>query len=188
MALIGFARVSTKDQSLITQLEQLQEAGCQEIFHGKQSGASKENENKLQEMISYIRKGDAVIVTKIDRLGRSLKSILATIEEIHAKGASLRSLDGAIDTSNRTPYAEAQLALLATFGQLERDLIKQRTSEGRERAMDQGVRFGRPPKLTAEQQAKVIKAHAAGESINKLHQRFGVSRMTISRILEGRKK
>jgi DNA invertase Pin-like site-specific DNA recombinase len=99
MAFIGFAGVSTKEQDLSAQIEQLQAAGCDEIFSGKQSGASHENERKLDELIRYIRQSDTVVVTKLDRLGRSLKMVLDTIDKIHQKNATLKTLDGAIDPS-----------------------------------------------------------------------------------------
>ncbi|NRP10375.1 MULTISPECIES: recombinase family protein [unclassified Marinobacterium] len=180
---IGYARVSTKEQDLTEQLERLEEIGCDPIFSGKQSGDSKINDAKLAEMISFIRKGDVVVITKLDRLGRSLKSIINTIEEIHAKKASLKSLDNAIDTSNDTPYAKAQLALLATFAQLERELIIDRTSEGRKRAMEEGKQFGRPPILSDEQKKKVITDYKRGANKSALSRKYGVSRMTISRIV-----
>ena len=185
MALIGFARVSTKEQDLSAQLEQLQGAGCDEIFSSKQSGASDENERKLDELIRYIRQSDTVVVTKLDRLGRSLKMVLDTIDKIHQKNATLKTLDGAIDTSNNSPFAKAQLSLIGTFAQLERDLIVSRTGEGRERAMQKGVKFGRKPKLNSDQIREVNKLHnnGSGISINKLSKKFEVSRMTISRVL-----
>jgi DNA invertase Pin-like site-specific DNA recombinase len=112
--------------------------------------------------------------------------VLDTIDKIHQKNATLKTLDGAIDTSNNSPFAKAQLSLIGTFAQLERDLIVSRTGEGRERAMQKGVRFGRKPKLNPEQIKEINKLHANGNgvSINKLSQKFGVSRMTISRVLK----
>ena len=181
MALIGYARVSTREQDLSSQMAALESAGCDEIFSGKHSGDSNQNEVKLDEMLKYIRKGDTVLVTKLERLGRSLKSILNMIDQIHSKNATLKSLDGAIDTSNNTPFAKAQIALLGTFAQLERDLIVYRTSEGRERAKAAGKRFGRPPILTDEQIEEGTRLLESGESINKLSKKLGVSRMTVSR-------
>lgn len=185
MALIGFARVSTREQDLSYQLKALKEAGCSKIFYGKQSGASKENEAKLSELFNYIRDGDIVIVTKLDRLGRSLKSILKTIDAIHTEKATLKTLDGAIDTSNDSPFAKAQLSLIGTFAQLERDLIVSRTSEGRDRAKSEGVRFGRPSKLDDNSQVEITRLfnNGKGMSKNALSKKFGVSRMTISRIV-----
>jgi len=138
MSKIGFARVSAVHQDLSSQLDALKAAGCEEIFSGKQAGATEENQRKLDEMLKYIRRGDIVYVTRLDRLGRSLKSILQNIDTIHEKGAKLKTLDGAIDTSNESPLATATISLLGTFAQLERDLILDRTSEGRVRAIENG--------------------------------------------------
>tara|TARA_B110000211_G_scaffold136954_1_gene156691 strand:- start:4059 stop:4631 length:573 start_codon:yes stop_codon:yes gene_type:complete len=185
MSLVGFARVSTRVQDLSSQIEALKAAGCEDIFHGKQSGASLDNDIKLSEMVNYIRKNDVVVVTKLDRLGRSLRSILSTIDAIHGKKATLRSLDGAIDTSNNSPFAKAQLSLIGTFAQLERDLIIDRTSEGRERAIKAGVEFGRPPKLSNEEKKTIKKLYADGDgkTMQELANKYNVSRMTISRVV-----
>lgn len=187
---IGFARVSATHQDLTSQIAALEAAACEEIFSGKQSGATEENQRKLDEMLKYIRKGDVVCVTRLDRLGRSLKSILQNIDTIHEKGAKLKTLDGAIDTSNESPLATATISLLGTFAQLERDLILDRTSEGRARAMADGKKMGRPPKLTNQQKASVHDAFHREEtpkSINALSKQYGVSRMTISRIVRSKK-
>jgi DNA invertase Pin-like site-specific DNA recombinase len=183
MANIGFARVSTIEQDLTVQLKLLSECGCERIFSGKQSGSSSENDKKLVELINYIRQGDIAIVTKIDRLGRSLKAILRTIDAIHEKGATLKSLDGAIDTSNNSPIAKATVALLSTFAQLERDLIVDRTSEGRQQAMADGVQFGRPPRLSEVEKIAVVKKYKGGKTMETLAREYSVSRMTISRIV-----
>lgn len=108
---VGFARVSTKEQDLNNQLEALQNAGCEKVIHGKQSGSSKENDRRLVELVDYVREGDVVVVTKLDRLGRSLKMILQTLEGIHGKGAMLKTLDGSIDTSQETPFSKAMVSL-----------------------------------------------------------------------------
>jgi DNA invertase Pin-like site-specific DNA recombinase len=183
MAFVGYARVSTREQDLQLQLEGLKAAGCDEIFHGKHSGESKENEAKLAELVRYIRKGDVVVVTKLDRLGRSLKSILSTIDDIHQKNATLKSLDGVIDTSNNSQIAKAIIALLGKFAQLERDLIVDRTSEGRQQAMADGVQFGRPPSLSGDEKLSVVKKYNSGKTMDTLAKEYNVSRMTISRIV-----
>ncbi len=176
---IGFARVSTLDQNLDEQLQKLREAGCKKIFHGKQSGVSKHSEQKLAQLIDYIRENDTVVVTRLDRLGRSLKSILITIEHIHSKGASLKSLDGVVDTSIDSPLAKAVINLISTFAQLERDLIVSRTSEGRERAKKEGKHMGRP-KTIDDATRKKIKASKMG--VVELARKYDVSHTTIRRI------
>lgn len=183
MSLIGFARVSTEDQDLTSQIELLEKAGCDEIFHGKQSGASNNNEKKLAELIKYIRKDDIVLVTKLDRLGRSLKMVLTAIDQIHAKEATLRSLDGIIDTSNHSPFAKAVVNLIGTFAQLERDLIISRTKEGRERARSEGKHLGRSYTIEPKEREKIrLKLKNGQANKSQLAKRYGVSRTTISRI------
>jgi DNA invertase Pin-like site-specific DNA recombinase len=184
MSLVGFARVSTREQDLNIQLEALREAGCDEIFFGKHSGASKENDSKLAELVRYIRKDDVVIVTKLDRLGRSLKSVLRIIDEIHAKEATLKSLDSAIDTSSSSPISRAIISLIGVFAELERDIIVSRTKEGREHAMKNGVKFGRPSRLNPDEKDKVKKSYAKGMTMETLAQKYGVTRQTISNILK----
>ncbi|GAC28610.1 recombinase family protein [Brumicola pallidula] len=182
MALIGFARVSTENQELTNQLEQLTGAGCERIFHGKQSGISKENVLQLQALVDYARDGDAVVVTKLDRLGRSLKSILETIQRLADKKVTFKTLDGSIDTTNSSPFATAQLSLIGVFAQLERDLIVQRTGEGRKSAIARGVKFGRKPSLTHEQQKEVKAKIKRRESVYAIAKQYEVSRQTIMRI------
>lgn len=188
MAKIGFARVSTVEQDLGDQLESLKKAGCDKIFHGKQSGVSKENEDKLDALIEYIREKDIVIITRLDRLGRSLKSILTTIERFHQKKATLKSLDGVIDTSNDSPFNKAIINLLSTFSQLERDLIADRTKDGRERAKAKGKHMGRPFLLSQKNRETILSKLNNGESISKLSREYKVSRPTIARIKNGDKK
>lgn len=180
---IGYARVSTQEQDLQSQLDQLSAAGCERIFHGKHSGAKGENQKQLDKLVEYVREGDTVLVTKLDRLGRSMKMILAALEQLEDKGVAVRSLDGAVDTTNQSPTATAQRALIAVFAQLERDLIVSRTSEGREAAMGRGVKFGRKQKLTEKQQQDVRERHQRGESVRKLSAEYSVGRPTIDRVL-----
>ena len=175
--------MSTIEQDLTLQLKALKAEGCDEVFYGKQSGISDDNEAKLAELIRYIRKGDVVIVAKLDRLGRSLKSILSAIDEIHAKQVTLRTLDGVIDTSNNSPFAKATVSLIGVFSQLERDLIVSRTSEGRAAAMAMGKRMGRPPKISNEDRINIRKVIASKKSsVSAQARKYGVSRTTINRI------
>ena len=188
---VGFARVSTKEQELRVQLSKLNEFGCEKIFQGKQSGASIKNEEKLKELIDFIREGDEVIVTRLDRLGRSLKSILDAIDSIHSKGACLNIIDGSLNTSNENPFSTAMINLCGVFAQLERDLIKSRTAEGREAAKAQGRHLGRMPALTEQEGKELLKAKLNGESISALARKYEVSRPTVHRTLErlsGKKK
>jgi len=183
MATVGFARVSTLEQDLSLQLEALQAADCNKIFYGKQSGVSDDNERQLTLMIDYIRECDIVTVTKLDRLGRSLKSILASIDAIHEKGATLKTLDGVIDTSNDSPFAKAIVNLIGVFAQLERDLIVARTTEGRAAAAAAGKHMGRAKQISDEDRAKIRKTLLSKKSsISEQARLYSVSRTTITRI------
>lgn len=184
---IGYARVSTKEQDLDNQLEALKQAGCQKVIHGKQSGSSKENDTKLAELVEYVRDGDVVVVTKLDRLGRSLKMILQTLEDIHAKGAMLKTLDGSIDTSKEGPFSKAMVSLIGTFAELERNLIVSRTTEGRDAAKRKGVKFGRKPSMTDDEQRQALAKLNAGKSVRATALEFGVTRQTIYRVIEKHK-
>lgn len=180
---VGFARVSTKEQDLNIQLSKLDAYGCEKVFQGKQSGTSVRNEEKLQELIEFIREGDEVIVTCLDRLGRSLKSILEAIESIHKKGACLNIIDGSLNTKNDNPFATAMINLCGVFAQLERDLIKARTAEGREEAKAKGKHMGRMPALSDKQAEKLYKDKLNGESISALAKKYSISRPTVHRTI-----
>lgn len=181
---IGYARVSTKEQDLDNQLEALKQAGCQKVIHGKQSGSSKENDAKLAELVEYVREGDVVVVTKLDRLGRSLKMILQTLEDIHEKGAMLKTLDGSIDTSQETPFSKAMVSLIGTFAELERNLIVSRTTEGRDAAKKKGVKFGRKPSMSEDEQRQALARLEAGQSVRATALEFGVTRQTLYRVMK----
>jgi len=179
---VGYARVSTKDQNLESQLSALKEAGCEEVYGGKWSGLSTENDTALAQMIKFIRKGDTVVVTRLDRLGRSLRQIITVIDDIVDKGATLKSLDGVINTADNSPMSKAMINLLGVFAQLERDLIAERTLEGQQRAKAAGKHVGRPPKLSPDQVKKIRKALKQGSSISALAREFDVTRPTISKL------
>ncbi|MBU2878733.1 MULTISPECIES: recombinase family protein [Aliiglaciecola] len=181
---VGFARVSTQEQDLKVQLSKLNGFGCEKVFQGKQSGASIKNEEKLKELIEFIREGDEVIVTRLDRLGRSLKSILDAIDNIHSKGACLNIIDGSFNTSNDNPFSNAMINLCGVFAQLERDLIKARTAEGRAEAKAKGKHLGRTSALTDKQAKELYQAKLKGESISALSRKYGIGRPTVHRTLE----
>ncbi len=181
MARIGFARVSSTGQDLATQLERLKAAGCERIFQGKHSGKAETNAAALDDLKSYAREGDVVVVTKIDRFGRSLTQVLVTIEELRSRGVSLVALDQDIDTSKTDPMAKAMLHLLGMFAEMERNFIVSRTQEGKAASGNYG---GRPSKLTQEQRKEIRSKHAKGESKSALASLYGVSRATIGRIVD----
>lgn len=178
---IGWARVSTQDQSLELQHKALENAGCSKVFGGKHSGVSSKHDDELFKLIDYVRDGDTVVVTKLDRLGRSLKQVLQTIDALKAKGVHLRALEQPIDTSKEDAFSNAMLQLLGVFAEMERTFIVERTRAGREAT---GRKGGRPHKLDEVVRAKIVAEFNKGASKNALSQKYDVSRLTIKRIVE----
>lgn len=180
MATIGYARVSTRDQNLDPQIEALKAAGATAIYREKISGA-RADRPQLAKLMAKLGAGDVVVVTKIDRLGRSTRELLDLIERIGKAGAAFRSLgDPLWDTSS----AQGRLlsTLLASIAEFERELIRERTSAGRERAMANGVKFGRKVKLSDYQRNEAIKRRASGETLSSIAKSYGVHISMISRL------
>jgi DNA invertase Pin-like site-specific DNA recombinase len=180
MAILGYARVSTADQDLSGQLEALKAAGAKTIYREKVSGV-RADRPQLGKLMAALKAGDIVQVTKLDRLGRSTRELLNLIDAIGKAGASFRSLgDPLWDTS--TSQGRLLSTMLAAIADFERDLIRERTGEGRERAMANGVKFGRKPKLSAYQRAEAIKRRDAGETLASIAKSYAVDLSMISRL------
>lgn len=181
MALIGFARVSTQKQDLTEQITALEQAGCTKIFQGKNSGKKESNSERLTELLSYIREGDIVIVTKLDRLGRSLKQVLTILDELKERKIDFRTLDGSIDTTKRNdPISIAMIQLLGLFSELERNFIVSRTQEGKLAKGKDGI-GGRPKKISDEKLKQFEKDVLAGKSISQLSKAHNISESTAFR-------
>ncbi len=180
MALLGYARVSTQDQDLSGQVETLKTAGVASIYREKVSGI-RADRPQLTKLMASLKRDDVVVVTKLDRLGRSTRELLDLIDRIGKAGASFRSLgDPLWDTGS----AQGRLlsTLLAAIAEFERELIRERTGDGRRRAMANGVKFGRKPKLSGFQRAEALKRRAAGETLASIAKTFAVDVSTISRL------
>jgi len=180
MTIIGYARVSTDGQSLQSQTEALHQAGCGRVYSEKQSGAYADRP-QLAKAIQALGNSDTLIVCKLDRLARSTRDLLNTLDAIGKAGASFRSLaDQWADTT--TPHGRLMLTVLGGLAEFERHLILSRTAEGRTRAQAIGVRFGRKPALTAYQRAEALRRRAAGETLVEIAKSFNVSHTTIARL------
>ena len=163
MATIGYARVSRDGQSHESQEAALRAAGAERIFAEKMSGAVTDRK-ALARAIAALGPGDTLIVTRLDRLARSTRDLLNTLDRIGKVGAGFRPLaDIWADTT--TPHGRLMVTVLAGLAEFERALILARTGEGRVRAMARGVRFGRKPKLTPHQAAEAMDRRKAGESL-----------------------
>ena len=176
----GYARVSTDGQTLDNQQAQLRQAGVEKVFSEKISGAVTDRP-ALAKAINGLGNGDVLIVTKLDRLARSTRDLLNTLDAIGKAGATFKSLgDSWADTT--TPACKLMLTVLGGLAEYERHLSLARTSEGRTRAQQRGVRFGRKPKLTLHQQQEALARRAAGEALVDIARSYAVSHSTISRL------
>lgn len=186
MAKIGFARVSTLQQDLNEQIRILQEYGCKKIFSGKHSGVSIKNKEQLDELLNYIREGDVVVVTKLDRLGRSLTQCLNTLELFKKRKVGFIAIQQGINTQTQdNPMGTALIQLLGIFAELERSFIVERTQEGKRAKLAAGQKNalgGRPPKVTDKLRREIYKDFEKGLSINIATQKYNLSRATIARL------
>lgn len=177
---IGYARVSTPDQSLDLQMQTLRKAGCKKIFREKISGASRERP-ELQRMLDQVREGDIIVVWKLDRLARSTRDLLDTMETIREAGGKFQSLSEPwADTTSHA--GKMIMTVFAGIAEFERDLIRERTSAGRVAAQKRGVRFGRPRKLNPDQAKLAKRLLDEGKLVSEIAQTFGVHVATIYRL------
>lgn len=181
MALVGYARVSTLDQDHSTQIDRLNAAGCTKIFSEKKSGTTKQGRVALDECLSWMRDGDTLVITKIDRLARSARDLHNMVYELEERGVSLMVLDQAIDT--RTPTGKAFLGMLATFAEFETNIRKERQLEGIAKAKADGVYTGRKPTAQAKK-AEVETLLAQGMSKPKIAEALGMSVASVYNVLK----
>ena len=177
---LGYARVRTYGQTLGAQLDQLRAAGCTQIFREKVTGA-RADRRELLRLLKALGPGDVVTVTRIDRLARSTFDQFAIVNHIVDVKAQFRSLaEPRADTG--TSAGRLMIAVLGGLADVERDLIRTRTAEGRERAKARGQHMGRPPKLTPQQQ-KEVRRRAEGATLKELAKSYNVGRASISRLV-----
>jgi DNA invertase Pin-like site-specific DNA recombinase len=177
---LGYARVSTYGQTLDAQLAQLRANGCAPIYREKASGAQP-TRRELLRMLKALGPGDVVTVTRIDRLARSTFDLFAIVKQIVDAKGQFRSLaEPWADTGTST--GRLMIAILGGLSDVERDLIRTRTAEGRSRAKARGQHMGRPPKLTPQQQTEARRRRAEGATLKELAKSYNVGRATISRL------
>ena len=177
----GYARVSSDGQSVAAQVAQLTKAGCKTVFKETASGA-KSDRAGLRRVLDGLDAGDVLMVTRLDRLAGSTRDFLNTLAFIADRRAGFRSLgDAWADTT--APHARLMLTVLAGVAEFERELIRGRTGEGRERAKAQGVKMGRKPKLTLHQMREAITRRDRGEEpLREIARSYNISHSTISRL------
>lgn len=178
MAIYGYARVSTTDQDLTVQLNALKAAGCDVIRSEKVTGTTTEGRAELQTLIEFLRPGDTLIVTRIDRLARSIGDLQDIVRSLKAKGVALRATEQPIDTS--TAAGKAFLDMLGVFAEFETNLRKERQLEGIAKAKAEGVYQGRKPTIDAAQ-VQTLKAQGLGAT--DIAKKLGIGRASVYRLL-----
>ncbi len=177
---LGYARVSTYGQTLDAQLEQLRAEGCGKIYRETANGA-RADRRELLKLLKRVAPGDVVTVTRIDRLARSTFDLFAIVKRVMDAGGQFRSLaEPWADTATST--GRLMIAVLGGLADVERDLIRTRTAEGRSRAKTRGQHMGRPPALTPEQQGEARRRRAEGATLKELARSYNVGLATISRV------
>lgn len=176
--LVGYARVSSVGQSLDVQLEKLND--CDRIFEEKVSGTSG-NRPRLKECLEFVREGDTLVVTRLDRLARSTLHLCTIADELEHKGVQLRVLDQNIDTSDAT--GRLLFNMLGAIAQFETEIRAERQMDGIRKAQAQGVKFGRKAKLTPVQIEELKQRRTEGVTIQTLMRDYGISKTTTYRYL-----
>ena len=177
MTIIAYARVSTLDQDLSLQLAALKAAGCDVVRAEKQSGTSTQGRKELRTILDFIRKGDALTVTRIDRLARSIGDLQDIVRELKAKGATLKATEQPIDTS--TAAGKAFLDMLGVFAEFETNLRRERQLDGIAAAKARGVYKGRPSTIDAE---AIQRLRDEGIGASAIAKRLGIGRASVYRL------
>jgi DNA invertase Pin-like site-specific DNA recombinase len=187
MAKIGYARVSTLDQHPGTQIEALTAAGCQQVFTDQGVSGTKASRPELDRCLAYLRKGDQLVVWKLDRLGRSVSHLVHVVEDLRQRGVQFTTLTEQLDTT--TAAGRLVFHILAALAEMERELIRERTLAGIERAKTEGRVGGRKTVMTPERVRVASAMLAEGRPVSEVARVLGVGRATLYRALPiGNKK
>ncbi len=185
--IIGYARVSTKDQNLDLQLDALQKEKCDRVYKEVISGAKSERPI-LQDMLTQVRPGDVIVIWKLDRLGRSLKNLVDIVGQLIKQEVGLKSLHDNIDTT--TPQGRLTFNIFASLAEFERDLISERTKAGLESARARGRMGGKPKGLSLQAEATACAAETLYKegklSVNQISQQLGIAKNTLYKYLRHR--
>ena len=174
----GYARVSTSEQDLSVQEEALKAAGCEVIRSEKVSGTSRDGRSELQNLMDFARQGDAIVVTRIDRLARSVRDLQNIVFEMNERGVSLRATEQSVDTS--TSAGKCFLDMLSVFAEFETNLRKERQMEGIKKAKEKGVYKGRKRSIDIE---TVRQMRDEGMGATAIARQLGIDRTSVYRVL-----
>ena len=177
MAAYGYARVSTIDQDLTVQRQALRAAGCSVVRAEKASGSRRDGRTELQVLLDFVQSGDTLVVTRIDRLARSLKDLQDIVHELKSRGVALRATEQPVDTS--TAAGKAFLDMLGVFAEFETNLRRERQAEGIVAAKKRGIYKGRPPKIDRNEIRQRLKQ---GHGPTQIARDLGISRGTVYQV------
>ena len=182
MAVVAYIRVSSTGQSLEVQRQLMDEFGVDKVFAEKVSGTT-QNRPKLQECLQYVREGDTLVITKLDRLARSVSHLHQIVDDLASRGVGFKVLQQNIDTT--TKEGRLMFSVLGALAQFENELRKEGCEEGRQAAVSRGVKFGAPKKLTDEQVVEMRKKREDGMMIKDLMKEYGLSKASVYRLMAG---
>ena len=174
----GYARVSTNDQDLTIQIDALNAAGCENIRQEKVSGTSTQGRDELNTLLEFLREGDELVVTRVDRLARSIRDLQNIVYDLNKKGVTISATEQPIDT--KTSAGKCFLDMLGVFGEFETNLRKERQMEGILKAKEKGVYKGRKPTVDVQ---KVKELRDTGLGASKIAKELGIGRASVYRAL-----
>jgi DNA invertase Pin-like site-specific DNA recombinase len=180
MAIYGYARVSTTDQDLTVQREALKAAGCEIIREEKVSGTSRQGRDELETLLQFLRPGDTLVVTRLDRLARSMDDLSQIVNELQQRGAALKATEQPVDTS--TAAGKAFFQMLGVFAEFETNLRRERQMEGIAKAKAKGVYKGRKPSIDVEEVKRLRDEEGLGAT--EIAKRLGIARTSVYRALK----
>ena len=187
--IIGYSRVSTGEQTTDSQVTALKEAGCEVVFEETISSRKAEKDRpQLQAALTALRSGDELVLTKLDRLGRSQVEVVNRLHELQAQGIHVRTLDGLVNTAGLGQFAPILIGLLSGLAEVERSIIKERTRESVEYRRQIGGNLGGRPKTPPKKEKLVLRLREEGESLRGIREQTGLAVATIRKILERNKE
>lgn len=183
MSKIGYARVSTQDQSLDLQIDALKKAGCEKVFVEKMSGRIAERP-EFKKCMDYLREGDTLVVYKLDRLGRTTRQLLELVDELRDRGIQFQAVTNGIDTT--TPQGRFFFTIMAAFSEMEAELISERTKAGLDAARARGRKGGRPPMDPDKIEHALMLYDSKKYTIKEITEKTGVSKAKLYQVLKKR--
>jgi DNA invertase Pin-like site-specific DNA recombinase len=177
---IGYGRVSTSDQNLSSQEDALKAAGCDRVFTDTFTGTKKDRP-ELNKALDLLRDGDTLVITRLDRLGRSAKDLLEIVTGLEERGVEFEVIEQSIDT--KTPEGKLFFTIIGGFAEFEREIMRSRTMDGLAAARARGRLGGRPPKFTPKQKTQIVRLYNDGMHVSEIMQMFNAARPTIYKVL-----